>query len=43
MKTIATYAQTPETEFILVGGLHLVGKEGLLYQLKQQGFKIEQL
>lgn len=43
MKIIANYAQTPEIEFILVGGLHLVGKEGLLYQLKQQGFTVEQL
>ena len=30
-------------EFVLVGVMHLSGKEGLLNQLKTQGFKVEQL
>ncbi len=32
-----------EKEFVLVGTLHMVGKEGLLAQLKQQGFTVEAL
>ena len=30
-------------EFVLVGALHLEGKEGLLNQLKLRGFKVEHL
>ena len=32
---------TPERELILVGALHLVGDEGVLAQLKKQGFVVE--
>lgn len=31
------------TKFILVGSLHLVGKHGLLAQLKRKGYQIQQL
>ncbi|MBN2607164.1 MAG: TraB/GumN family protein [Thiotrichales bacterium] len=34
---------TPPTEFILVGTLHLVGKHGLLEQLKRKGYQVQQL
>lgn len=30
-------------EFVLVGALHLVGEDGLLHQLKMQGYSIENL
>ncbi|MEQ1557563.1 MAG: TraB/GumN family protein [Methyloglobulus sp.] len=33
---------TPERELILVGALHLAGKDGVLAQLKQQGYVVEQ-
>lgn len=33
---------TPERELILVGALHLAGEEGVLAQLKKQGFVVEQ-
>jgi uncharacterized protein len=33
---------TPERELVLVGALHLAGEEGVLAQLKKQGFVIEQ-
>lgn len=32
-----------ETEFVLVGALHLIGKDGLLHQLKQKGYQLEQM
>lgn len=32
---------TPETEFILVGALHLVAKEGVIAKLKDRGYKVE--
>lgn len=35
--------ETPETEFILVGAAHLVGKDGVLEALKKDGARIEQL
>lgn len=30
-------------EFVLVGAGHLIGKDGLIYQLKKEGFVVEQL
>lgn len=33
---------TPERELILVGALHLAGEEGILAQLKKQGYLVEQ-
>jgi uncharacterized protein YbaP (TraB family) len=38
---IEAFLQTPETELILVGALHLAGKEGLILQLQQLGYKVE--
>ncbi len=35
--------QNQEKEFILVGALHMAGKDGLISQLKRKGFKLEQL
>lgn len=35
--------QTPKAKFILVGIGHLVGAEGLLEQLRQRGYTVEQL
>jgi uncharacterized protein YbaP (TraB family) len=32
---------TPERELILVGALHLAGEEGVLAQLKKQGYVVE--
>ncbi len=37
------YLKTPETEMVLVGSAHLLGKDGLIKQLKQAGFKVTQL
>ncbi|MFT7492319.1 MAG: hypothetical protein ACI80S_001919 [Pseudohongiellaceae bacterium] len=34
---------TPAKEYVLVGALHLVGKDGLLRLLRQKGYKVEQL
>ncbi len=34
---------TPETEFILVGTLHLIGPDGVIERLQKAGYKIEQL
>ena len=33
----------PKVEFVLVGSLHMAGKEGLISMLRQQGVTIEQL
>jgi hypothetical protein len=38
---IEAFLNTPEKELILVGALHLAGKDGLLAQLQQRGFKVE--
>lgn len=35
--------ETPETEFILVGALHLVGPDGIIEQLQKGGYRVEQL
>ena len=32
-----------DTEFVLVGALHLVGKDGLLQRLEAAGYKVTQL
>lgn len=37
------YLETAETEFVIVGYLHLVGRDGLLAQLRQRGYKVEQM
>lgn len=38
---IEAMLKTPETEMILVGSLHLSGKDGLLAQLKKSGYKVK--
>lgn len=43
MKQIPSLINNKQTEFVLVGTLHLNDKIGLLSQLKDKGFKIEQL
>lgn len=40
---IETLLKTPPAELVLVGTLHLVGKDGLLQQLAKHGYRIEQL
>jgi uncharacterized protein YbaP (TraB family) len=37
---IEAFLQTPETELILIGALHLAGTEGVLAQLRQRGYKV---
>jgi len=41
MPIIKDMFNTEEKEFVLVGFLHLVGEDGLLQQLKKDGYKIE--
>lgn len=43
MKTIETLFDNESTEFVLVGALHLPGKDGLLTQLEQKGYTVKQL
>ena len=38
---IEAFLKTPEIEFVLVGAAHLAGKDGLVAQLLQRGYKIE--
>jgi len=38
---IEAFLATPETELILVGALHLVGKDGLLQRLQRLGYQVE--
>ena len=37
------YLKTNEVEFVVVGALHLYGTDGILRQLKDKGFKVEQV
>jgi uncharacterized protein YbaP (TraB family) len=34
---------TPDTEYVLVGALHLVGNDGLLALFRRKGYKVEQV
>ena len=38
---IVDFLVTAETEFILVGALHLVGDDGVIIKLRQLGYKVE--
>lgn len=38
---IEAMLSTPETELVLVGALHLVGRHGLLSKLRNNGFRVE--
>lgn len=40
---IVEYLKTQQTEMVLVGSAHLLGEDGLLHLLKEQGYKISQL
>jgi uncharacterized protein YbaP (TraB family) len=40
---IESLADTPQVEFVLAGVGHMAGPEGLLAQLKQRGFIVEQI
>ena len=40
---IENMLSTPDTEFVLVGALHMIGKDGVLQQLKERGYQIRQL
>ncbi len=43
MPQIEAMLNSPEIEFVLVGALHLAGRDGLLEQLAARGYAIEQL
>ncbi len=43
MKEIIPMFNSKKIEYILVGSMHLIGKDGLLHQLKEKGYKIELL
>ena len=43
MNDLISFTNNKEKEFVLVGAMHLVGKTGLLKQLSDRGFTIEQL
>ena len=43
LPALQKYFSTNEIEFVLVGAAHLIGDEGLLEQLEQAGYSIEQL
>jgi uncharacterized protein YbaP (TraB family) len=43
MPVIENYLKTAPIEFVLVGNGHMYGPDGLLTQLKEQGYKIEQM
>lgn len=40
---IESYLATPETEFVLVGSLHLYTPDGVVKMLKDKGYKVEQM
>jgi len=43
MRVLPLLVHREGIEFVMVGAMHLVGEEGLLYLLQQQGFKVEPL
>jgi uncharacterized protein YbaP (TraB family) len=43
MPVIENYLKTSPVEFVLVGNGHMYGPDGLLTQLKKQGYRIEQM
>lgn len=43
MSKIEKYFENKNTEFILVGTLHMVGPDGIIEQLKKRGYKVEKL
>jgi uncharacterized protein YbaP (TraB family) len=43
LPVIESYLATPETEFVLVGSLHLFTNDGIVKVLKDKGYKVEQM
>lgn len=43
LRDIESYLATPETEFVLVGALHLPGEVGLLQKLTARGYTVSQV
>ena len=43
MPKLVEYLQTPETEFVLVGAMHMAGDAGLIAQLQQAGYTVAKL
>ena len=43
MPIVESYFKTQEVEFVLVGAAHLIGKDGLVTQLRSKGYKVEKL
>lgn len=43
MPVLTELMGTPETEFVLVGAMHIPGDTGLIKQLKAKGFSVEQM
>ena len=41
MPKIEALFETPEIELVLVGALHMIGKDGLLQQLERKGYAVE--
>ncbi len=39
--SLRAFLDTPETELVLVGALHLVGEDGLLALLRRHGYRVE--
>ncbi len=43
MPVLTDLMSTPETEFVLVGAMHIPGETGLITQLKAKGYSVEQM
>jgi len=43
MPKIEALFQTPEVEFVLVGAMHMIGKDGILQRLEAKGYNVEPL
>lgn len=43
MNYIERMLTTPDVEYVLVGALHMVGRDGVLEQLKSRGYRVRQL
>lgn len=43
MQQLGPMLRSRETEFVLVGALHLAGPEGIIAQLRRRGYRVEQL
>lgn len=43
VKKLENYLNTSETELVIVGAMHLYGKEGLIQLLRDKGYNVEQL